>query len=200
MDWMFKEDAGNEGSSCMNNQSSTHTSKNTGDNSFTLMNESKDIVHNVDEDVVSIGSTILEHEEECAEDSSSTVSPNAQIDETLRSVDSERMQGTEGVHDLTNISSQEDGQDVDVNLNSGVPENSLEEKADEECKCDSDKDKTIKLLREEVQIHTLTHAYSSPLWLSFQLSEFLIHRLDLLDSLPCRNFEYMVYYHTQQKV
>lgn len=150
MDWMFKEDAGNEGSSCMNNQSSTHTSKNTGDNSFTLMNESKDIVHNVDEDVVSIGSTILEHEEECAEDSSSTVSPNAQIDETLRSVDSERMQGTEGVHDLTNISSQEDGQDVDVNLNSGVPENSLEEKADEECKCDSDKDKTIKLLREEI--------------------------------------------------
>jgi hypothetical protein len=161
MDWMYKEhDSNGESSPDMNKQSSPCNSlTKLEDKNFTVVNETEDSVDHFEEKM-SAQTTLLENEEGDSVDSSTIVGPiTSDFDElAAKSMDSKQPGGDKDVNklfcDSRDILSPQSGLGETMNMNSGLPIDGLEKMAEEVCGDQSNKDKAIKSLRQEVRVYT----------------------------------------------
>ncbi|XP_059449528.1 phospholipase SGR2 isoform X1 [Corylus avellana] len=158
MDWMYKEhDSNEESSPRMNKQSSPCDSlTKLEDKNSTVVNETDDRVDHF-EDKMSAQTTLLVNEEGDSEDSSTIVGPiTSDFDElAAKSMDSKQAGGDKDVDKLfcdssDILSPQRDGLGETTNMSSGLPIDGLEKMAEEVCDDQSNKDKAIKSLRQEI--------------------------------------------------
>lgn len=161
MDWMYKEhDSNEESSPDVNKQSSPCDSlTKPEDKNFTVVNETDDRVDHF-EDKMSAQTTLLVNEEGDSEDSSTIVGPiTSDFDElAAKSMDSKQPGGDKDVDKLfcdssDILSPQRDGLGETTNMNSRLPMDGLEKMAEEVCDDQSNKDKAIKSLRQEVRVY-----------------------------------------------
>ncbi|XP_062153849.1 phospholipase SGR2 isoform X4 [Alnus glutinosa] len=157
MDWMYKEhDSNGESSPDMNKQSSPCTSlTKLEDKNFTVVNETEDSVDHFEEKM-SAQTNLLENEEGDSVDSSTIVGPiTSDFDElAAKSMDSKQPGGDKDVNklfcDSRDILSPQSVLGETMNMNSGLPIDGLEKMAEEVCGDQSNKDKAIKSLRQEI--------------------------------------------------
>uniref|UniRef100_A0A5B7B4E9 Putative phospholipase SGR2 isoform X2 n=1 Tax=Davidia involucrata TaxID=16924 RepID=A0A5B7B4E9_DAVIN len=166
MDWMYKEQIRNENSSPnINSQSSEcNFASNPDDRDFVVKNETKGMVGPVDKDNMSAQTTLLLLEEEHAEDScipagppvisdSDSDEPSAVVVESNKpnciSLSAEDV--LESIVDCSDmLSHKRDDMNEPASMNSGVPVGDLKKIAEEVS--ESDKDKTIRSLKEEINL------------------------------------------------
>lgn len=164
MDCLYKERAGSEESSPdMNNQPSRcNSSTNLENNISTMMNDTREKVNPADEDTMTVQSTQVMHEGN-SEDLSPIMGPvmSDSGDITATAMVSERI-GDKDVQEMVHGSSdtffaQNGGLNEATYKDFGVKE--MEKMIEEDCLNTSDKDKTINLLIEEVEIY---NAFGTP--------------------------------------
>lgn len=158
MDWMYKEHARNEESSAdMNKQSPTSDSlTNLGDAVSFVCNQTDGMMGSIHGGNLSAQPTLLMHEDGNAEDELNVMGlETSDFNEfNARSMDLKQPQGNKYVHEsvceASNISIQ-DGLDETTSMKCGVPVDGVEKVVEEVCEETSNKDKVVKLLREEVR-------------------------------------------------
>ncbi|KDP45614.1 hypothetical protein JCGZ_17221 [Jatropha curcas] len=155
MDWMYKEHGGNESSLGMNNKSSARDSSASAESDNNVLNEASDKVDDVHEEMMSEQSTLVCPDEQAA-DSSSISKPRVSDSELPAvAVDSNQRNDDKGDCELGNDSTDMLSQGRDYLVKATEVEfhdqvNGLDEMVAEDCNDAEDKDKTIKLLREEI--------------------------------------------------
>ncbi|KAL5776199.1 hypothetical protein ACOSP7_009125 [Xanthoceras sorbifolium] len=158
MDWMYKENAKIEESSHdVNDQPVTHdSSTNLEDKSYAVMNDAKYKVDSVDEETMSVQSTVLIHEGHDNDISSIERAVMSDLNEiTSTPVDYEltgnKVDGHKWVQSSCYTLHPEKG---DLNeatfTNCGAPDGGMDKMAEDKCTDTSDKDAAINLLREEI--------------------------------------------------
>ncbi|KAJ4713806.1 phospholipase SGR2 [Melia azedarach] len=158
MDSMYKEHDGNEESSQdMNNQpSACDPSTNLQNDISTAMDDTADKVNPVDEDTMSVQSTQLVHEEGHSEDIPQIIGPvRSDSDELTATAMDAGQTGDKDPHEMVHGSSatfspDKSGLDEATSTISGVLSGGMEKMTQEVCVDTSEKDKTINLLREEI--------------------------------------------------
>ncbi|KAL6212510.1 hypothetical protein ACLB2K_017730 [Fragaria x ananassa] len=162
MDWMFKEHARNDESSCdkeaspdMNNQSPTdHSVTNLGDAVSFVYNQSGDMGSNLERNL-NAQPSLLMHEEGNAEDVFNAVScETSDLDEFNASFrDPKQTQGNNYVHESVLGASDEFKQAVSDGttiMECGVPVDHIEKVVEEVCEETGNKDEVVKSLTEEI--------------------------------------------------
>lgn len=157
MDWMFKEhDIDGESSPVVDNQSTYDTPTNLGD-TFAFVNDQTGEMMGLNDENLSAQPTLLIHEDGNAEDASTVVvhETSDSNDFVARSVDLKQPHGNKDVYESVCESSnmlKGDGSSETTSINCGVPVGGVEKVVEEVCEETSNKDKVVKLLREEVRI------------------------------------------------
>ncbi|XP_035544760.1 phospholipase SGR2 isoform X1 [Juglans regia] len=155
MDWMYKEhDRNEESSPDMNNQSSpSNYLTKQEDKKFTVINETQDKVGHF-EDKFSARTALLVKEEGDSEDFSTIVGPvTSNLDECTKATDSNQQSGQKDFDELPCDSSDilsPKRECETTDMSSELLIDDLEKKAEEVCEDTSNEEKTIKLLRQEI--------------------------------------------------